>query len=117
MRAGLMRAIVTVETPAPDSNALNEIGDTWVAVPDYSGIHARKRFVRGSEQALPSGEVGLTVTEFWVRYKPGHGIDNSCRVVEGAIVFDVQTVDNVGNRNRELRLVCRELSRKATTGL
>jgi SPP1 family predicted phage head-tail adaptor len=104
MRAGLMRHRITIEAPTetqgPDGSFVrtwNAFLSAWASIEPLTG---REYFAAQREQADVSHRIRM-------RYMDG--ITHKMRVSIGSRIFEIESVINVGERNCELILMCREV--------
>jgi SPP1 family predicted phage head-tail adaptor len=103
MRAGLLRHRVSLQASAETRGSDGEITRTWVTVTTVWASVAPtggKEYV--SEDMLKAAASHLITT----RYRPG--LDTSMRVLFGTRVFNIESIVNKDERDRELVLVCQE---------
>lgn len=117
MRAGLMRHTLLIERPAPP-NALGELGDAWV--PFAHDVAAQKMRQSGSAQAKDSGPFAAYNDVFKIWYLPD--LTEEMRVVEmrgnaRGRMYRIDHIDNVDDKDFELRLYCVHISRNTHTGI
>lgn len=103
MRAGPLRCRVTIEEPVETEGADGSImtawetfATTWASVEPLIG---KEYFAQQREQATVSHRI---------RMRQIAGITHKMRVVWGARIFEIESVLNVGERNREIVLMCQE---------
>jgi SPP1 family predicted phage head-tail adaptor len=103
MRAGPMRHRITIETPIETQSSdgsIRKIWETfttlWALIEPLAG---REYFAAQREQADVSHRIRMRYTG---------GIDHKMRVLIGSRIFEIESVINVGERDRELILMCRE---------
>lgn len=109
MRAGRLRHLVTVQQLAAGSPQQKPTGEPDVAWAAYlSDIPAEISPVIGREFFAADQVQSKVDTKIRVRYEVGvtDGITASMRVLHGAVVYEIEAVMNVENRNRELLLMC-----------
>ncbi|POP53066.1 phage head closure protein [Zhongshania marina] len=105
MRAGPMRFVATLQNPSATGDEYSTVGGYAVTA---TGVRVGIRNVSGKEThaAKQTGsEVGV---ELNTRYRSD--ITGASRFVVGATTYEVLYVNNVGMRNRELRLPCKVVS-------
>ncbi len=103
MRAGPLRCRVTIEEPVETQGADGAIltawetfATTWASVEPIIG---KEYFAQQREQAAVSHKI---------RMRHIAGITHKMRVAWGARIFEIESVLNVGERNREVVLMCSE---------
>ncbi len=103
MRAGLMRHRITIESPTETQGADGSMTLTWAPFAtvwaSVEPLLGREWFDAQREQAEVSHRVRM-------RFLPGVG--HNMRIMWGSRVFEIESVLNAGERNRELVLMCRE---------
>lgn len=103
MKIGKLRHRVTIEQVTEAQDTDGSVIETWSAFAigqaSIEPISGREYFAAQSTQADVTHRVSL-------RYLPG--ITPKMRVTFGSRVFDILSVINVDERNRELQLMCRE---------
>ena len=103
MRGGPLRYRITIERPveiqAGDGSmitAWETFADVWASIEPLIG---REYFAQDREQAAVSHKIRM-------RYLPG--ITHKMRVAWESRIFEIESVLNVGERNREIVLMCSE---------
>lgn len=103
MRAGPLRSRITIERPtetqAGDGSIITgweAFATAWASVEPLVG---REYFAQEREQATVSHKIRM-------RHLPG--ITHKMRVAWGSKLFEIESVLNVGERNREIVLMCSE---------
>jgi SPP1 family predicted phage head-tail adaptor len=103
MRAGPLRCRVTIEEPAETQGADGAIltawetfATTWASVEPLIG---KEYFAQQREQATVSHKI---------RMRHIAGITHKMRIAWGTRLFEIESVLNVGERNREIVLMCSE---------
>lgn len=103
MRAGPMRHRVTIEAPVETQAADGSVITTWETFAEaWASIEpliGREYFAQQREQATVSHKIRM-------RYQAG--ITHKMRVAWGTRLFEIESVLNVGERNREIVLMCSE---------
>jgi head-tail adaptor len=94
MEAGKLRHLVQLQANTPTQNTLGEPSDSWATI---ANIYAAIRPM--------AGQASHQIT---VRNYPGLSAEN--RIKFGTRIFDINSVNNVDERNREMILLCSELS-------
>lgn len=106
MRAGRLRHKVVIESPSGSRDAVGERTTVYTHVAtDYASITPLN-----AQERLAGAQAHMIVThEVIVRYHSGlASIDNGWRITHGARYLFVESVYNVEERNRSLRLLCSE---------
>jgi len=103
MRAGPLRCRVTIEEPVETQGADGAIltawetfATTWASVEPLIG---KEYFAQQREQATVSHKI---------RMRHIAGITHKMRIAWGTRLFEIESVLNVGERNREIVLMCSE---------
>jgi SPP1 family predicted phage head-tail adaptor len=103
MRAGPMRHRITIESPIETQGSDGSIIQTWdvfmTAWASIEPLAGREYFAAEREQADISHRI---------RMRFAGGITHKMRVSIGSRMFEIESVINIGERNRELILMCRE---------
>jgi head-tail adaptor len=103
MRIGRLRNLATIQSNAPTQDTIGGTVDAWSTFGEWwcelvqvkGGEAFRGRAVHASADSVASGH-----------YMPG--VTRQMRVLLDGRTFDILDVNNVENRNRELRLELRE---------
>jgi SPP1 family predicted phage head-tail adaptor len=105
MRAGKLRTRVFIDEPVPTQNATGELVMTWATKPK---VWARFDPLSGREVALMAAQgVSMTITKITVRWSVAlSGITSSWRLRCGSTFYNIKSVVNTNNANRELVLLC-----------
>jgi SPP1 family predicted phage head-tail adaptor len=106
MNPGQLRHELVIQHRAVVSPSKNNMGEEDYAWANFHTTRGRIRAptMRGKEQAVAEAEESVVDTEILIRYFSG--ITAAMRVVFGSIIYDIQSVVNVEERNRELVLMC-----------
>ena len=103
MRGGPMRHRITIEAPVETQAADGSILTTWETyIEAWASIEpliGREYFAQQREQATVSHKI---------RMRHIAGITHKMRVAWGTRLFEIESVLNVGERNREIVLMCSE---------
>jgi len=103
MRAGKLRETITIQQPNETQNAYGEIVQAWTT---FATSRASVEPLQGREYfASKSVNADITI-RFRMRYISG--VTAKMRVLYGSMTFDIQSVINVNERDRELVLMCKE---------
>jgi SPP1 family predicted phage head-tail adaptor len=105
MRAGPMRTVLTIEQRTDTENTA--IGGATVSWSTYLTCWARALPQAGIETQTIAQRQANQATVFSIRYTPGLS-PTTHRVKIGARLFDLVSVVNVDERNRETQLGCVE---------
>jgi SPP1 family predicted phage head-tail adaptor len=103
MRAGPLRCRITIEAPVETQAGDGSMFTTWetfaIAWASIEPLIGREYFAQQREQATVSHKIRM-------RHQPG--ITHKMRVAWGTRIFEIESVLNVGERNREIILMCQE---------
>ncbi len=103
MRAGPMRHRITIKRPIEAQAADGSVIRTWetftTAWASIEPLAGREYFAAAREQADISHRIRMRFAE---------GITHKLRASFESRIFEIESVINVGERNRELILMCRE---------
>lgn len=113
IRSGAMRYIVDFEC-LPENPAYGD-EDNWRK--KYVRVRAQRLTLSAAESGAVSGEVSSARYRFKLRYLSAPAVTPSFRLVCGGSVFDIEAVDNVGGKNRELVVDCVYRSRLSASGI
>ena len=103
MRAGRLRHRVTIQNYTESQNTFGETTKTWA---DYATIWAAIEPVKGRE-FWESQQVNAEITtKITMRYLAG--VKPKMRVLDDNRIFEIDSVINVDERNRELQLLVKE---------
>lgn len=108
MNPGVLRHSVVVEHKGPVSPSKNVIGEDDYSWETFHPTRARIRSSKGKEQVTAEAQESLVDTEVYMRYFPGIVAGMRVKYTKGTetIYYDIRSVDNVGELNRELYLYC-----------
>jgi len=105
MKAGKLRQVVSVERQDLAVDEFGERVDTWVKL--FDG-RASIEPISGREYMTQSGAHSEVTTKLRIRYDDTRGtVEPKDRVVHGAIVYDIISVININERDRELVLMAK----------
>ncbi len=103
IRAGELRHKVTIQNYTTSPNAVSEPVKTWA---DYATVWASIEPIRGKE-FWDSQQVNAEITgKIKLRYLSG--ITSKMRVKYETRIFEILSVINPGEKNRELQLMVKE---------
>lgn len=107
MEAGKLRARVELQTNATSEDALGGQGSSWTTTATCWG-ELRPQAGAGTGELLTADmlRAGLAVV-IVIRYRSG--VTSKMRAKLGSRIFEIGSVVNVGERNKELQLVCSEV--------
>jgi len=103
MRAGNLRHKLEIQENTPTRNAVGEEVDSWTTV---ATVWASIEPLSGVELLNAQQVAAETTVRIGLRYRSG--VTAAHRIKFGARIFDINVVSNVGERNRELQLLCKE---------
>ena len=104
MRAGPMRHRVTLQQPVVALDSYGEPVATWTTVDE---VWAKVAPLAGREFVQVQGTQAEVTTRVVMRYRSD--LEPKWRLVYTSHTYDVQAVINVGELNRELEVMCREV--------
>jgi SPP1 family predicted phage head-tail adaptor len=103
MRIGMLRHRIAIERVTETRDIDGSVIETWSAYATAQALveplSGREYFAAQSTQANVTHRIGI-------RYLSG--IVPNMRVKLGSRIFDILSIIKVGERNRELQLMCRE---------
>lgn len=104
MRAGRLRHRIVLEQPTTTrSAATGEPVDTWTI---FASRHAEVRPLNGRAYFAARQHAADVTHEVELRYLAG--VDRTMRVSYDGRVLEIESVIDLGERRRELLLMCRE---------
>jgi len=103
MQAGQRRHYISIEQVAESQDARGELTKTWT---EYANAWSEIKPVRGREYFQAHAENVAADTRIILPYLSG--ITSKMRVRFGSRIYDIETVINIDERNRELNLMCVE---------
>jgi len=108
MRGGQLRHLVTVQQPADTVGSMGGTSETWST---YFTFRAAVRYVGGGERAGAQQIISENKVLFKIRHSTeADAITTKMRVSFDSRVFDIEVVKPVKEMNREVHLVCREIT-------
>lgn len=105
VRVGGYRHKVSLQNATRSKNSVGEQTETWTTVANQM---ARIAPVKGRAYFEASGEKADITHEIRTRYNPGITLNFRDRVLFGSRTFEIRSVINDEERNREWILMCRE---------
>lgn len=108
MQAGTLRRQVVIEQPSGAQNGLGEPAQSWSEVATVPA-HIEPM---GGREALVAGQLNA-MSSYAIRLRFYPGLSTRMRVRYGDRVFEIVTVQNVDERNREIVLSCIEIATNA----
>jgi len=104
MRSGRLRNKVTLQSQVTTVDTMGQRNDTWT---DIVKTFAAIDNTGGTEVDKTSGEYSKTIAKILIRYQDRlSGLKQSDRVLHGTVIYDIQSINNVRDRNKDLLLVC-----------
>ena len=103
MQAGKRVHYIMIQQASESADARGEMSQTWT---EYANSWAEIKPVRGREYFQAHTENVAADTRIILPYLAG--ITNKMRIKFGTRIFDIETVINIDERNRELNLMCVE---------
>ena len=104
MKAGQLRERVTIKSKSVAQNTYGEEVITWV---DVATVWAAVEPLRGREFMEGKQITAEVSTKIRIRYRSG--ITPEMRAVFGSMVYDIQSIIHIEERERELHLMCQEI--------
>jgi len=104
MKAGDLRHRITIQENQPVKDAEGIVQDNWV---DIATVWAAIKPLSGRELLAAQAVQSETTGTIEIRYRAG--ITPSQRAVFGSRIFEILAVLNIEERNRELRLLTKEV--------
>ena len=103
MRAGKLRHKITIQDYTESQNSYGEVTKTWS---DYATVWASIEPVRGRE-FWDSKQINAEITaKITIRYLAG--VTPKMRIKYGARIFEIISVINPEERNKDLQLMVKE---------
>lgn len=93
-------SIVKQQSIGPGDRGRNKTQEQVI----WSSLPCDIKTLSGNDTVLANQLANITSYEFTLNYYPN--IDTTCRVRYNGKDFDITSIDNVGQRNRTLRIVC-----------
>jgi SPP1 family predicted phage head-tail adaptor len=103
MRAGQLRHLLTLQELTAGQDAIGQPVQAWA---DVAEDWADVRFLRGIEAVKAGASVSVADCSIRVRYRAG--VTAGMRYVEGATVYDIQSVLPDTTGMRYLDLACKQ---------
>lgn len=103
LKIGDLRHRITFQVP---STTENEIGEEIPVYNDFKTVWASIEPLSGKEYLEANKESNEITHRIRIRYT--QGITNDMRIVYKNRVFDIQSIINVNERNKELQIMCIE---------
>jgi SPP1 family predicted phage head-tail adaptor len=103
MRAGYLRHQITIEAPEETQTADGSFAVTWrtfaTSWASIDPLLGKEYFAAAREQADISHKIRMRFVS---------GLNHRMRILFGTRIFEIESVINLGERNRELVIMCRE---------
>jgi len=103
LRIGKLRRRITIERVTETQDTDGAVLETWST---YATVQASIEPISGREYFAAQSTQADVTHRIRIRYLSG--IVPKMRVSYNSRIFDILSVINVGERNRELQLMCRE---------
>ena len=103
MKIGKLRHRIAIEQVAEIQDSDGSVIETWSA---FADVQASIEPISGREYFAAQTTQAEVTHRFSLRYVSG--VTPKMRVKYGSRIFDILSVINVNERNRELQLMCRE---------
>jgi len=104
MRAGKLRHQIVIEQSTEARNSVGEVTASWAT---FATVRASVEPMQGRESFVASQDLAERTVRFRIRYLAG--ITPKMRVSYDSRTFDIQSVVNREERNRETHILCREV--------
>lgn len=114
LNPGDLRHSITIEAPSVAGDAFGSGGGTWQAI---LNTRASIQAITQRELTQDSQTVAQVTHIIKIRY-PGATVSimAGCRVLQGTAIYQVQTVENVQNRNRVVKMMCLAIDASSLIG-
>jgi SPP1 family predicted phage head-tail adaptor len=106
MRAGQLRHRITIEQA---SDARDEYGEPVQSWTTYAQAWAAVEPISGREYWSANQDVAKANYRIRLRHDPALAITTAMRVLFDGRTFDIEAVLNIGERGRELQMMCVEV--------
>lgn len=103
MQAGKLRHRVDIQKP---TNAQNSLGETVPTFVDQDRVWAEVMPLSGRELLAARQTTGEVTHQVTIRWRDG--LTPTHRIRFGTRIFEILSVINVEERNREMRVLCKE---------
>lgn len=100
MRAGKLRHPIVIQTIQETRNGYGEVIPTWVT---FASVRASVEPLQGKEYFAANSQQTATTTRFRIRYLAG--ITASMRISFNGEVYDIESIINPNERNREIHIM------------
>lgn len=105
MRSSLLRHLISFEEQVETKNSIGEIKNEWLSLVlrEYVQIIPLKGDEKYQSKSLNT-EVNHKIR---LRYRTG--LDSKMRIVYGTRIFEIDSIINLGERNKELHIMATEV--------
>lgn len=103
MRIGAARKRITIQQATDTQNAYGEPVSAWA---DLTTVWAQVLPLTFRESILAKQVAAKADTRFLIRYRIGINIKPKMKVVYNGEDYNIESVINVKNENREIELIC-----------
>jgi len=103
MRAGRLRHKITIQKATESQDAYGEADETWST---FRIVRAYKKVISGTENFVNDKRSPDRIVEFGIHYIDD--VTPKMRIKHGTDIFNILSVDNVMDLNRDLILRCHE---------
>lgn len=104
MRSGQLRHFITIKTPQESKNSYGEKTFSYI---DFLHCWSDAKPIKTTERFVSSRLNTEVNYQFRIRYVDG--VEHNMRVIFGTRVFDIDSILNVNERNRELIILASEV--------
>ena len=103
MRAGRLRHQVIIQTPTETNDSQGQAVKPWAT---FATVHAAVEPLAGREYIAAAQINAETTTKIIIRYLAG--ITQKMRISYDSKIYNIESMKNVGERDRQLELMCSE---------
>ena len=107
VKAEQLRQMITIQRIDTTLDSYGQAGEAWVSF--VTDIRSFIEPTGGSEFYAAQKVNAEATVNIWLRYNSAPSVDSAMRVVYGARYFDILSVMNTQEKNRWIRLVCKEV--------
>lgn len=94
---------ITIQSPTGNASSMTD-SETWSTFAEvYAGVDP----LQGKAYFESNRENASVDIRIYIRYLPG--ITTAMRILFGSRIFEIVSIINIGERNREMHLMCREV--------
>lgn len=105
MRSRYLRQKIRIQSATETQDSFGAISTTWST---FADVYADIMPIRGNEFFIVHQEKSQATIKFTIRYLSG--LTTKHRILYDSRVFDIESIINIKERNREMILMCRELT-------